>query len=308
MDVLSVEECVDLGVYDPSARGAADRWALLELLVELGATADDLAEHRDGLPGLPSVLVLRAGRALTLDEAAAQSGATPEQVRRLLRATGFAEPGPTDRVLPPQFPELVQGTALATGLFGDDAVLGLVRVMGSAMARVADALVSAFLVNVEAGIRDAEMQELAIGRANAEAAQLMTVVGPTLDVLLRQHLISARRTYAAEQDDTGVEVQQLAVGFLDLVGSTTLASELSTAEFSVLLQDFETTAVEQVSAVGGRVVKLIGDEVLFTTRSVQAACAAARGVAAAFDGQGGRPQLRGGLAAGALRLRDGDVF
>lgn len=299
--MLSVEECIALGVYDPADAHAAERWALLELLVGLGATPHDLAEHRDGLAGLPSVLVLRGGPGLTVDEAAAEAGASSAQVRGLLRAAGFAEPGPADRVLPPGFPELVQGAVAAGALFGEDAVLGLIRVMGSAMARVADAMVSAFLVNVEAGVRDAERFELAVGRANAEAAHLMTVVGPTLDVLLRQHLIASRRTYA-EQDEAGAEVQQLAVGFLDLVGSTALARVLSPAELSSLLQDFEAAAVEQVSAVGGRVVKTIGDEVLFTTRSVEAACSVARSVAAAT-----RSPLRGGIAVGPVRLRDGDV-
>ena len=307
--MLSVEECVRLGVYDPADPNAADRWALLELLVELGATPQDLAEHRDGLPGLPSVLVLRGGPGLTLAESAAQAGVPLEQVRRLVRAAGFAEPGPADRVLPRQFPELVQGAALAGEVFGDDAVLGLIRVMGSAMARVADAMVSAFLVNVEAGVvRGAEQHELAIGRANAEAAQLMTVVAPTLDVLLRQHVISARRTYAPGADDAGEEVQQLAVGFLDVVGSTDLARDLSIAEFSLLLRDFEGAAAEHVSAASGRVVKLIGDEVLFTTRTVDAACEVSRAVMRDFDGTAARPRLRGGVAAGAVLLRDGDVF
>ena len=306
--MLSVEECVALGVYDPTAPGAADRWALLELLVSLGATPHDLAEHRDGLPGLPSVLVLRGGPGLTVDEVAVLAGAPAEQVRQLLRAAGFAEPGPDDRVLPPRLPEVVQGTALAAELFGDEAVLGLVRVMGSAMARVADAMVSAFLLNVEARVHDAEMKELAVGRANAEATQLMTVVAPTLDVLLRQHVIAARRTYAVEEGDASVEVQPLAVCFLDVVGSTALARELSTAAFSALLQEFESAAVEEVSAVGGRVVKLIGDEVLFTARTAEAACAAARALVDSFDGRDGRLQLRGGLASGAVHLRDGDVF
>jgi hypothetical protein len=78
--------------------------------------------------------------------------------------------------------------AAAEAIFGDDAVLPLVRVMGSAMARIADAIVSAFLVNVEPGVRDEDPVGLGVARANAEAAALMPTVEGGLDVLLRQHI------------------------------------------------------------------------------------------------------------------------
>ena len=66
--------------------------------------------------------------------------------------------------------------------------------MGSAMARLADAIVSAFLVNVEPGVRDEDPVGLGVARANAEAVKLMPTVNATLDILLRQHVIAARRT------------------------------------------------------------------------------------------------------------------
>src|SRR5439155_343527 len=71
---------------------------------------------------------------------------------------------------------------------------------------------------------------LAVARANAEAAALLPFVGSALDTLLRQHLLPARRTILGDAVDTGYETQRLAVGFVDLVGSTGLAQRLSTRE------------------------------------------------------------------------------
>lgn len=306
--MLSVDACIQLGVYDPAAPEATQQWELLELLVELGATPEDLAEHRDGLAGLASVLVLRGGSAVSLHELATQTGLPVDEVRALARAAGLAEPGPDERSLSPQLAGLVDAVAAARELFGDEAVLGLVRVMGTAMARVADAMVSAFLVNVEPAARAADPVGLAVGRANADAARLLTVVTPALDTLLRQHLIAARRTYLADEADGTFEVQQLAVGFVDVVGSTALAAELSTAELGALLSELEAAAGAAVAAAGGRVVKLIGDEVLFTARDLPAAADVARRLAAVFDGVDGRPQVRAGVAHGRVLLRDGDVF
>ena len=51
MDRLTADGFETLGVYDPAEPHAARKLELLEYLVSLGATADDLVEHRDDLPG-----------------------------------------------------------------------------------------------------------------------------------------------------------------------------------------------------------------------------------------------------------------
>src|SRR5437763_1696866 len=81
------------------------------------------------------------------------------------------------------------------------------RVMGAAMARVADAAVSAFLVNVEPGVRGEDPVGLGVAHANAQAAALIPGVVPALDVLLRQHIIAARRTILGDAADAGYETQ-----------------------------------------------------------------------------------------------------
>jgi class 3 adenylate cyclase len=297
-----------LGLYDPRGSHATQRLELLELLVSLGATSDDLVAYRDELPGLASVVAIRGGVAITLTEAAGRSGLTEEKVRQLNRAAGFPEPGPDDRVFTEQFVGSAEAIAAAETVFGEEAVLQLVRVMGSAMARVADAVVSAFLVNVEPAVRDEDPVGLAVARANSEAAALLPGVVPALDVLLRQHLIAARRPILGDAADSGYETQWLCVGFVDLVGSTALAQRLSTRELGAVLTEFENVAADTVTAGGGRVVKLIGDEILYTTGDEPSACTVALELAGAFADHPRIPMVRIGVAGGEVMLRDGDVF
>jgi class 3 adenylate cyclase len=305
---LNAEGFEALGVYDPGAPHAAQRLELLEYLVGLGATADDLVARRDELPALALVVSMRAGRALTVSEAVKRSGISEEKLLRIMRAAGFAEPGPADRVIAERVADLAAGLAAAESVFGEDAVVQLVRVMGSAMARLADAIVSAFLVNVEPAVRDEDPVGLSVARANAEATELMPTVGGALDVLLRQHIIAAQRTILGVTTDTGYESRRMCVGFVDLVGSTALTQRLSTRELGSVLTEFEEVAADHVTSAGGRVVKLIGDEVLYSAADEAVGCTIALDLARTFAAHPVLPPVRAGVAAGDVVLRDGDVF
>jgi hypothetical protein len=168
---LTAVDLAALGVYEPAADDAPDRLELLQFLVSLGATSEDLVAYRDELPGLASVLAIRGGARLTLQEAAQRSGVPADKLRRINRIAGFPDPGPEDRVFGENFVGVAAGMIAAESLFGEEAVLQLLRVMGSATARVADALVSAFLVNVEPAARGEDHVGLGVARANAEAAR-----------------------------------------------------------------------------------------------------------------------------------------
>ena len=87
MAKLSAAELEALGVYDSSAPQAAPRLELLEYLLSLGATAEDLVAYWDD-PGLATVLVLRGGGALTVAEAAERTGVPAEKLLRITRAAG----------------------------------------------------------------------------------------------------------------------------------------------------------------------------------------------------------------------------
>src|SRR5260221_888757 len=118
MPELTAAEFEALGVYDPGAPHAGQLLELLEFLVSLGASADDLVAYRDELPGLGTVVAIRGGGALTLSEAVERSGVPEEKLLQLMRAAGFPEPEPGDRVLVTQLADLAAGMAAAEAFFG----------------------------------------------------------------------------------------------------------------------------------------------------------------------------------------------
>ena len=297
-----------LGVYNPADAHAQQTLELLELLLALGASSEDLADFGDQLAGLPSVLAIRGGPALTLAQASERSGVDEERLLRVAAAAGLPRPGADDRAFIESFGALAAGMEAAEGVFGEGAVLALIRVMGSSMARLADAIVSAFLVNVEPETSEEDPVRLRVARANARIGPLIPGVAGALDVLLRQHLLLARRSSLGAAAEGGYEKRQGYVGFVDLVGSTRLALIGSASALGEALTEFEHASGEVVTAAGGRVVKLIGDEVMFTTASARASCEIALELAGRFSSHPSVPPVRAGLAGGEVMLRDGDVF
>ena len=280
---------------------------LVAFLRSLGATDDDIADYAGDLPGLASVIVLRPGiERTTLAEAAESAGIELARAERLWRANGLPLPPADAKVMSEAEAVNYQLFEAACQLFGEEAVLQLVRVIGSAVAKIADAAVSAFLVNVEVPSATDDPDGLRLARANADAARLVPGLMSSIDVLLRRHILAARRSLRAleETGRAGFETQELAVGFADIVGSTALAGRLAIGELGSMLSAFEERAYATVLDHGGRVIKLIGDEVMFVTADPRAAAEIAL---ALVDGDGG-PDLRAGLAHGEVLLRDGDCF
>ena len=62
------------------------------------------------------------------------------------------------------------------------------------------------------------------------------------------------------------ESPTLAVGFADMVGFTLLSQHLSDRELAEVVGRFEDISHDIVTAQNGRVVKMIGDEVMFVVR------------------------------------------
>jgi Adenylate cyclase regulatory domain len=246
-------EFESLGVYDPTDEHAALQLELLRYLVDLGASANDFVTYRDMLPGSAAVLAIRDGPLLTVEEVGHRSGLSIDEVRRLVRVAGFPDPQPGARLLTEGFAALAANASAVADVFGENAQYQLLRVMGSAMARVADAVVSAFLVNVEPAARREDPVGLGVARANVDAAALLPLLAPALDLLFRQHLLAAQRTVLADADLVGYETQRLVVAFVDLVGSTELGEQLSLRELGAVLSSFEQLAADTVAAGGGHI-------------------------------------------------------
>ena len=84
-----------------------------------------------------------------------------------------------------------------------------------------------------------------------------------LDYLHRRQLIAALERRLYWSPDSALSDQVLTVGFADLTGYTSLTQQLTGPELDVLVARFESLTRDVIAEYGGRVVKTIGDEVMF---------------------------------------------
>ncbi|WP_068432604.1 adenylate/guanylate cyclase domain-containing protein [Piscicoccus intestinalis] len=148
--------------------------------------------------------------------------------------------------------------------------------------------------------------------ASRQAGELLMGMVDDIEPLIiyawRRHLaatIGRLMTNAEVIEDDGA---QLAIGFADMVGFTTLVRRLSERQLAQLVQHFEEVAAEIVSEQGGQIVKMLGDEVVFTADDPQAAGSIALELLERVAGDPSMPQLRIGLAFGPVLRHLGDVF
>jgi len=297
------------GVYEPDSDDAPSRLALLEYLIGLGATLEELAAAEpDELPGLASTITLWANREmLTSHEVATAAGVEPSLVARAWRTAGLPEPAvdATSRMFSRRDVELLEIIGAGITLLGEDVTIQLLRVIGAAAARVADATVSAFIVNVASPAVEADPSGLQLARANAESIALLDGLARGFDTLLRHHI---QRGFRRDVSDTlsGVDLVVRSVGFADLVDSTAWTQQLDLRVLANALTRFDATASEIVVRHGGLVVKLIGDEVLFVTNNPAAAVDVGLALINTFASDDVLPAVRVGIATGEVLARDGD--
>src|SRR5258705_421036 len=144
-------------------------------------------------------------------------------------------------------------------------------------------------------------------RANLEAMRALEILPPVIKSILRWHLEVAISRFRKGRDPQSLETARLTVGFVDVVGFTPLARTKSMHDLGVIVDRFEAITSDVTAAHGGRVVKLIGDAVMFVTVRSADACEIALTLVERF-GADGVVTPRGGLACGPLLARGGDYY
>ena len=307
----TVDDLVVAGLHDPSATDADERLELLDYLLDEGCTLDDLvrADAEGRLVSAASDALLRRREPLLgRDEVAALAGIDPAAVPGAWRALGFPDPPPGAELWWPSDAELFASFALAADLFGPDRVRQFSRVMGRAAAQVAEAAVAMFNTDVRAPLEEeGAPSPVELARANVAGQLAGETIPRVFEAAFRHHVQATLRRVdeTAYSDDRRRPV--LCVGFADLVGSTELAHRLDPAGTARLAADIEQAATDAVARTSGRLVKTIGDGVLFTTPGPAAALAIAAELVAWADADARLEGLRVGLASGAVVWQDGDV-
>ena len=245
-------------------------------------------------------------------EVAAESGVTLEQARRLWRALGFPESGGSRAYTPADVAavtSLVQ--AVDSGLMDFDLAVTLTRALGRTMARLADWEVGALAHRV---LELAETEKSAADDRREAARRLVDEFAEGFEELMvyawRRHLAAAvgRMSVLVDDGDTDLSTTQLTVGFADIVSFTALSNEMRRDRIGDLVELFESRCADVVTTHDGRVIKTIGDSVLFVNADAVAAYDTAEGIISVVGRDSRMPDVRLGLASGSVVLRLGDVF
>ena len=305
--MADVDEFARAGLYDPADPDAEERLTLLRRLVGRGLSMDQMvaALDRGALHAAWTDIHVRPGRIVDAETVAASVGIPVELLHRILLTAGVPLRDDDFRDSDAQtFRLFGDGSAL----FGADATLQLTRVMGSAMARVADAALSMFLVSIEGPLRESGAGEDSLAQATEVAVEALAEVPEVLSGLFRLHVQAAiSRQRIATRATSGPGLANLAVGFVDLVGFTPFSYDLPAEDLAAFVEAFEARANDVITGFGGRVVKHIGDEVMFVVTDAATACDIALSLIETFGTEtGGAP--RGGVGFGTVIARGGDYY
>ncbi len=282
-------------------------------LLEHGATAEEVeAAAADDVLDLlvADRLLVPAEARYTRAQLAQMTGMSEDLAQRFWRALGFAdvaedEPAFTDLDLE----AIVTFQAMVhLGVADVESGLQLARVIGSSLARIAEAEVAPAATGLPGLMGSTDSVEEA-DRFAQVASTSLPAMARLLEFVWRRHVQAAtRRAMLLRARTKGQTLPVLVVGFADMVGFTVLSQQLSEAELAAVVTRFEEIAYDQVTALGGRVVKMIGDEAMFVTESAPAAGRIGLGLAEAYADDELLSDVRVAMAIGPVLAKDGDYF
>ncbi|MFP5346473.1 MAG: adenylate/guanylate cyclase domain-containing protein [Actinomycetes bacterium] len=267
-------------------------------------------------------------------EVSREAGVSLLSARKFWRALGF-----------PNVPETAEAFSEADvhalheisglvreGLVDEATALGLTRAVGRSVDRLASwqlqLIAEVIAEHHECGEEEPkqgqqmDVAEPGAGNAGAErdpglaqgleVADALKLLADRLEPLVvyawRRHLAAHVQRYVVEHAPDPTQTVPRSVGFADLVSFTRMVRRLTERELAQLVQRFEATASDIVASHGGRVVKTVGDEVLFVAERVSSAAGIALDVAAEMSEDEMLPEVRVGVATGPVLARLGDVY
>ena len=283
-----------------------------------GAGTDALADRIERALGI-------ADREIDLEEVVLASRLPAERVSELRRAMGLPEPESSDRVFSRTDVAMLRSISdvIDSGVVTYEEVLAISRLSGTALAHVAEAQLDAFMgsslwAHLVSGQalgppdrgRDAPTGHDPLDTLDPDLLEdvvraLVPALEQSLVYVWRRHMAAiTRRMFAARLLDDA----PTSIGFVDLVGYTERSRRSSTDEIDELLREFDRISYESVALGGGRVIKMIGDEVMFEAPNIADACKIALALQATASQNDRLGLTRAAVASGAIVSRSGDRF
>jgi adenylate cyclase len=239
---------------------------------------------------------------LTGPEIAAEVGIPMDVARMRWRSLGFQAVDDDEVAFTQADLEAMRLTQRLSelGLADSEDESALIRTLGRSYARLAEWQLDLLAQMVDPTTTTLEELTAVVGDLLPMAEQIQAYVW-------RRHTISAAARFLlgpGANEDT----PNTAIGFADIVGYTRQSRSLKRDELARLVDEFESQAQAIITAHGGRIIKTIGDEVLFAVDTAPDAAEIALQLVEARREDPDFPELRVGLAWGRVLSRLGDVF
>jgi adenylate cyclase len=250
-------------------------------------------------------LLLGGPRRYTRAEIAERAGVPVERATELWHSLGFATVDDHARVFTDgDLAALrIADELVRSGITDPGQATSTARMLGQHMSRLAESQVTM--------LRAILLANPALATDEQSLIEFVRRVVPDLEHLQtfawRRHLAAyAGRALVAQDED--VATQRQVVGFADMVGFTSFTRRSSEAELVAVLDRFDGLTAQVVAENHGRIVKMIGDEVLFVADDAEHGAELTLDLLDRAKRDDGLPPLRAGLAYGRVLNRFGDVY
>ena len=269
-----------------------------------------LAGHESLLLGTPP--------SLTLTELAQRAGTSVEVAQKFWRAMGFADVQPDEVRFTDQDVAALQDTVALLDETSDSSLasasaLELLRAQSYTMDRLVLWQLETFVMDLSErlGLDDTAARLVALDRIDG----LVELLSRQLTYVWRRHMASILGRTDAEvstrgREDTGPDLYPLirSLGFVDIVSFTQRAQGMSKAALTHMLEGFENTARDVITSRGARVVKTIGDAVMYSSDDLLIAADVVTALVEELQKGPDAIRVRASLVEGRVISRSGDVF
>lgn len=272
------------------------------------------ARHRSSIEEARETL-LGSRRDLTLTELAERAGVPIDMARKFWRGMGFPNVQDDARVFTEADAESLRGWhgMVERGVIDEQTMLSLLRALSYTVDQLA-------MWQVEAAV---DYQERRYDLDDI-AARIVVLNGlpKVADFAIQQLEYAWRRRMVAVAERLDNEIMQRsqepqhrdvlplprALGFVDMVAFTSRARQLGSRGLAELVQGFEFTARDIITANGARVVKTVGDAVLFIADDLLTAANVALTMIEAMRSNPALLPVRASVVWGRVVSRSGDIF
>ncbi|WP_344883436.1 adenylate/guanylate cyclase domain-containing protein [Zhihengliuella alba] len=260
--------------------------------------------------------LLGGERTMKRRDVAVKAGISLHSARKLWRALGFPNHGDDDVAFTQRDLDALATIvdSVRSERLTEETAISITRSVGQMTDRMA-------VWQIEALVEDMVQNQ---GMSDFEARRTMVELLPDLIEPIEKLLVySWRRNLNAaiqrlgartpdapsvgDDDDAPLPLAR-AVGFADLVSYTSLSRRMNERTLAQLVQRFENKSAEIISVGGGRLVKTIGDEVLFVAETPQAGAQIGLTLAQELNADEALPDARVSVVWGRVLSRLGDIY